>query len=77
MVGVADTGRKQNTTAGVIYDDCYQEDWDNYLDIIIDASSRKAALALKQVRRRPPSRCRRPGAATRSHVAGPRAPAPT
>ena len=53
-----------------------RQDWDNYIDIIVDASSPKAALALKQARRgsvlmpapvagapgaRPPARRRPPG----------------
>ncbi|KAL4424437.1 hypothetical protein ABPG77_006375 [Micractinium sp. CCAP 211/92] len=41
VVGMADTGRKQEA-----YDDCYQEDYDNYLDIIIDASDRQTAALL-------------------------------
>ncbi|KAL4437063.1 hypothetical protein ABPG75_004202 [Micractinium tetrahymenae] len=41
VVGMADTGRKQEE-----YDDCYQEDYDNYLDVIIDASDRWTAALL-------------------------------
>ena len=29
---------------------CYQEDWDNYLDIIIDASSPRAAEAITHIK---------------------------
>ena len=44
VVGMADTGRLQAQ-----YDDCYLEDYDNYLDIILDASSKAAAEALATV----------------------------
>ncbi|PRW51084.1 phospholipase carboxylesterase [Chlorella sorokiniana] len=50
VLGLADTGRKADAASGVIYDNCYQEDYDNYIDIIVDASSAKAARALKVVR---------------------------
>lgn len=41
VLGLADTGRWQSS-----YDECYQEDYDNYIDIILDASSPVAAAAL-------------------------------
>ncbi|KAI7836444.1 hypothetical protein COHA_009661 [Chlorella ohadii] len=50
VLGLADTGKKADGGAGIIYDNCYLEDYDNYIDIILDASSPRAARALKQVR---------------------------
>jgi hypothetical protein len=44
ILGLADTGRPQDA-----YDDCYQEDYDNYLDVIVDASSEEAAAALARL----------------------------
>lgn len=35
IVGLADLGRAESPAAGVYYDDCYQEDRDNYIDIIL------------------------------------------
>lgn len=35
VVGLADTGQKENPTEGIYYDDCYGEDGDNYIDIIL------------------------------------------
>ncbi|MFZ4827717.1 MAG: hypothetical protein ACOYLB_10195 [Phototrophicaceae bacterium] len=35
VVGLADMGRAENAEAGIYYDDCYAEDRDNYLDIIL------------------------------------------
>lgn len=35
VVGLADMGRAENPEAGIYYDDCYNEDRDNYLDIIL------------------------------------------
>jgi sugar lactone lactonase YvrE len=35
VVGLADMGRAENPQAGIYYDDCYSEDRDNYLDIIL------------------------------------------
>lgn len=34
VVGLADLGQKASAT--VAYDDCYLEDWDNYIDIVLD-----------------------------------------
>jgi hypothetical protein len=34
VVGLADLGRPAG--GDVLYDDCYLEDWDNYIDIILD-----------------------------------------
>ena len=35
IVGLSDLGQAENPQAGIYYDDCYQEDRDNYIDIII------------------------------------------
>jgi hypothetical protein len=35
VVGLSDLGRAQNPEKGVYYDGCYQEDRDNYIDIIL------------------------------------------
>lgn len=35
VVGLADLGRAENPAEGITYDDCYQEDRDNYIDIIL------------------------------------------
>jgi len=35
IVGLSDLGRAENTKEGIYYDDCYQEDRDNYIDIIL------------------------------------------
>ena len=35
VVGLADTGLMENPEAGIFYDDCYSEDRDNYIDIIL------------------------------------------
>lgn len=35
VVGLAELGQRENPDAGVFYDDCYQEDRDNYIDIIL------------------------------------------
>jgi hypothetical protein len=35
IVGLSDLGQAENPDAGVYYDDCYQEDRDNYIDIIL------------------------------------------
>ena len=35
IVGLADTGQKADAAAGVAYDDCYAEDRDNYIDIML------------------------------------------
>ncbi|MBK9265342.1 MAG: phospholipase [Polyangiaceae bacterium] len=34
VVGLADLGRP--ASSDVVYDDCYVEDWDNYIDIVLD-----------------------------------------
>lgn len=34
VVGLADLGRP--ASSDVVYDDCYIEDWDNYIDIVLD-----------------------------------------
>jgi hypothetical protein len=35
VVGLAELGQKENPDEGVFYDDCYAEDRDNYIDIIL------------------------------------------
>jgi hypothetical protein len=35
VVGLSDLGRAADAEAGVYYDDCYEEDGDNYIDIIL------------------------------------------
>ena len=35
VVGLADLGQRENPEEGIYYDDCYTEDRDNYIDIIL------------------------------------------
>ena len=35
IVGLSDLGQKENPDEGIFYDDCYAEDRDNYIDIIL------------------------------------------
>ncbi|MCL4255574.1 MAG: phospholipase [Anaerolineae bacterium] len=35
VIGLSDLGQKENPDTGIYYDDCYQEDRDNYIDIIL------------------------------------------
>ena len=35
IVGLSDLGQKENPAEGIFYDDCYAEDRDNYIDIIL------------------------------------------
>lgn len=35
VVGLSDLGRRADPEAGVVYDDCYVEDRDNYLDVVL------------------------------------------
>ncbi len=35
VLGLADTGKLENPEEGIYYDDCYAEDRDNYIDIIL------------------------------------------
>lgn len=35
VVGLSDLGQKENPDEGIYYDDCYREDRDNYIDIIL------------------------------------------
>ena len=35
VVGLSDLGQKENPDEGIFYDDCYAEDRDNYIDIIL------------------------------------------
>jgi len=44
VVGLSDLGRRADADAGIYYDDCYREDRDNYIDIILvgdEAAARK------------------------------------
>lgn len=42
VLGLADTGRLENPDEGIYYDDCYAEDRDNYIDIILDGDEEAA-----------------------------------
>ena len=42
VVGIADLGKLASTDAQVFYDDCYADDRDNYLDVIISGSDAAA-----------------------------------
>ncbi len=47
IVGLSDLGRVEDHDAGIYYDDCYEEDGDNYIDIILvgdDAAARNVAF---------------------------------
>jgi len=35
IIGLSDLGQKENPDEGIFYDDCYAEDRDNYIDIIL------------------------------------------
>lgn len=35
VVGLSELGQRENPDAGIYYDDCYAEDRDNYIDIIL------------------------------------------
>lgn len=35
VIGLADTGQKADVESGITYDDCYAEDRDNYIDIML------------------------------------------
>ena len=35
VLGLADLGQRRDPDAGIYYDDCYTEDRDNYIDIIL------------------------------------------
>jgi hypothetical protein len=35
ILGLADLGKKADSAGGIVYDDCYAEDRDNYIDIIL------------------------------------------
>lgn len=36
IVGLSDLGRTKSPEDGIYYDDCYEEDGDNYIDVILD-----------------------------------------
>ena len=42
VLGLADLGQVENPAEGVLYDDCYQEDRDNYIDIILQGDEAAA-----------------------------------
>ncbi|MFZ4661455.1 MAG: phospholipase [Caldilineaceae bacterium] len=42
VLGLAETGQKENPDAGIYYDDCYDEDRDNYIDIILEGDEEAA-----------------------------------
>lgn len=42
IVGLSDLGQVENAAKGIYYDDCYQEDRDNYIDIILVGSEAAA-----------------------------------
>ncbi|WP_395696277.1 hypothetical protein [Nocardioides sp.] len=42
VVGLSDLGQREDHDAGIYYDDCYQEDRDNYIDIILDGDEAAA-----------------------------------
>jgi hypothetical protein len=42
VLGLADTGRLENPGEGIYYDDCYAEDRDNYIDIILEGDEEAA-----------------------------------
>jgi hypothetical protein len=42
VLGLADTGRLENPDEGIYYDDCYREDRDNYIDIILEGDEEAA-----------------------------------
>ena len=35
VIGLADTGRPEDASGGIFYDDCYADDRDNYIDVMI------------------------------------------
>lgn len=42
VIGISDLGRPESTEEGVFFDDCYSEDRDNYLDIILSGDEAAA-----------------------------------
>jgi hypothetical protein len=42
VLGLADLGRLENPDEGIYYDDCYSEDRDNYIDIILEGDEEAA-----------------------------------
>jgi len=48
IVGLSDLGQKENPDEGIFYDDCYAEDRDNYIDIIL-VGDEAAALNITYV----------------------------
>jgi hypothetical protein len=48
VLGLSDLGRAADPDAGVYYDDCYEEDRDNYIDIIL-AGDEAAARSIENV----------------------------
>lgn len=44
VVGLSDLGQEENPDEGIYYDDCYAEDRDNYIDIILVGDEAAAAI---------------------------------
>ena len=42
VLGLVETGRLENPDEGIYYDDCYDEDRDNYIDIILEGDEEAA-----------------------------------
>jgi len=42
IIGLSDLGQAENPDDGIYYDDCYQEDRDNYIDIILSGDEAAA-----------------------------------
>ena len=49
IVGLSDLGKARNPDEGIYYDDCYEEDGDNYIDIILvgDAAAARDVTAVE------------------------------
>jgi hypothetical protein len=48
ILGLSDLGKKADPANGIYYDDCYQEDRDNYIDVIL-AGDEAAARHITQL----------------------------
>jgi hypothetical protein len=44
IIGLSDLGQAENPDDGIYYDDCYQEDRDNYIDIILSGDEAAARV---------------------------------
>ena len=49
IVGLSDLGKAENSEEGIYYDVCYQEDRDNYIDIILvgDEAAARSVTAVE------------------------------